>query len=47
MTVEDSEVLQDYLNMLVDWADEWGMQFNTGKCKVMHVSPSTPWVEQC
>ena len=39
-SVEDSEVLQDCLNMLVDWADKWGMSFNTGKCKVMHVGSS-------
>ena len=37
MKVEDSQVLQDCLDMLVDWADKWGMKFNTGKCKVMHV----------
>ena len=40
MNVEDSQVLQDCLDMLVDWANKWGMKFNTGKCKVMHVGSS-------
>ena len=40
MNVEDGQVLQDCLNMLVDWANKWGMKFNTGKCKVMHVGSS-------
>ena len=26
--------------MLVDWANKWGMKFNTGKCKVMLVGSS-------
>ena len=33
-------MLQDCLDMLVDWANKWGMKFNTGKCKVMHVGSS-------
>ena len=40
MNVEDGQVLQDCLDMLVDWANKWGMKFNTGKCKVMHVGSS-------
>ena len=40
MKVEDGEVLQDCLNMLVDWADKRGMNYNTSKCKVMHVGTS-------
>ena len=30
-TVEVGEVLQDCLDMLVDWADKWGMNLNTSK----------------
>ena len=26
----------------MDWASRWGMQFNTGKCKVMHVGRHNP-----
>ena len=40
MKVEDGEVLQDCLNMLVDWADKRGMNYNTSKCKDMHVGTS-------
>ena len=29
--------LQEALNGLVEWADQWGMSFNVLKCKVMHV----------
>ena len=40
LTVEDGKVLQDCLDKLVEWADKWGMKFNTGKCKVMHIGTS-------
>ena len=45
MTVEDSAVLQNCLDMLVAWADKWGMKFNTGKCKVMHVGNSNQEIQ--
>ena len=45
MTVEDSAVLQDCLDMLVDKADKWGIKFNTGKCKVMHVGNSNQEIQ--
>jgi Reverse transcriptase (RNA-dependent DNA polymerase)/Endonuclease-reverse transcriptase len=32
----DANELQETLNRLMDWAQKWGMQFNTKKCKVMH-----------
>jgi hypothetical protein len=28
--------MQEALDHLCQWADTWGMQFNVGKCKVMH-----------
>ena len=34
---EDREKLQSTLDNLTKWADKWGMSFNTGKCKVMHI----------
>ncbi len=34
---EDRDRIQKALDMLVRWADEWGMVFNVEKCKVMHV----------
>jgi ribonucleases P/MRP protein subunit RPP40 len=35
-TEQDTAELQATLDRLMDWADRWGMQFNTKKCKVMH-----------
>jgi hypothetical protein len=34
--------LKKTLNNLVRWADRWGMSFNVGKCKVMHIEPNDP-----
>ena len=39
---EDRRRLQAALDALMDWASKWGMQFNTGKCKVMHVGRHNP-----
>jgi hypothetical protein len=35
----DSICLQECLDKMTKWAEEWGMAFNVGKCKVMHVGP--------
>ncbi len=34
---EDRDKMQTALDCLCDWAETWGMAFNYGKCKVMHV----------
>ncbi len=39
---KDRTELQETLNNLVRWADRWGMSFNVGKCKVMHIRPNNP-----
>jgi Reverse transcriptase (RNA-dependent DNA polymerase) len=41
---DDSDVaeLQRTLDRLIDWSERWGMQFNTGKCKVMHCGIRNP-----
>jgi len=36
-TSEDKDILQQDLQHVVDWAKRWQMQFNTSKCKVMHL----------
>ena len=36
-TVEDAEALQQDIDLMVEWARKWEMQFNVGKCKVLHV----------
>ena len=38
----DRENLQLCLNNLCLWAQQWGMQFNTDKCKVIHVGRNNP-----
>lgn len=40
----DARLLQNDLNHLVDWSTRWGMDFNTGKCKVMHIGRNNPRV---
>jgi hypothetical protein len=32
----DVDEMQRTLDRLIDWANKWGMAFNTSKCKVMH-----------
>jgi hypothetical protein len=39
-TPEEAGVLQECLDNLVKWAEDWGMLFNAEKCKVMHVGRS-------
>ena len=35
-THEDGQMMQKKIDGLVEWADKWGMAFNSAKCKVMH-----------
>ena len=37
---QDHERLQDDLNSVVTWFRNWQMEFNTTKCKVLHVGES-------
>jgi hypothetical protein len=39
---EDRDKMQTALDCLCDWAETWGMAFNYGKCKVMHVGKKNP-----
>jgi hypothetical protein len=41
-TEKDREELQEALDQLCAWADKWGMVFNVGKCKVMHMGHQNP-----
>jgi len=36
-TPEERAALQQTLDNLCEWADNWGMEFNVKKCKVMHL----------
>jgi ribonuclease P/MRP protein subunit RPP40 len=42
---EDRDKMQRSLDLLVRWADEWGMVFNVDNCKVMHVGRHNPMYE--
>ena len=43
--IEDRDKLQRTLNRLMDWAKDWGMEFNVDKCKIMHVGRNNPQFE--
>ena len=40
----DSDLLQQDLNMLMEWSKQWLLAFNTEKCKVMHIGHELPTV---
>ena len=44
-SLEDKQKLQNTLDSLGKWAEEWGMQFNVAKCKIMHVGRNNPGYE--
>ena len=35
--LEDSELLNKDLQKLIEWSQDWQMQFNIDKCAVMHM----------
>ena len=41
-SVEDSVLLQDSLKNLSSWTSDWGVDFNCGKCGVMHLGKNNP-----
>ena len=41
-SVGDSITLQNSLNNLSSWTDQWGVNFNCGKCGVMHLGKKQP-----
>ena len=41
----DAAELQATLDRLTAWAVRWGMQFNVGKCHIMHVGRNNPEYE--
>jgi hypothetical protein len=38
----DAEEMQMALDLLSDWAREWGMRFNEKKCKILHLGKNNP-----
>ena len=41
-SVDDSACLQTSLDKLSSWTDDWGVNFNCGKCGVMHLGKNNP-----
>ena len=41
----DKDKLQNTLDSLTTWAEQWGMSFNIPKCKIMHVGRKNPRYE--
>ncbi len=39
---KDREELHEALDQLCIWVEKWGMVFNVGKCKVMHMGHHNP-----
>jgi len=39
---KDCDLLQDDLDLLCAWSSRWQMQFNVGKCKVIHIGKKNP-----
>ena len=39
---DQSDILQDDLNNLMQWAEKWELTFNVDKCKVIHYGQNTP-----
>lgn len=42
---KDCDTLQDDLDLLCAWSNEWQMQFNIDKCRVMHIGKKNPLCE--
>jgi hypothetical protein len=39
---EDREAMQKDIDKLMQWAETWQMDYNTKKCKIMHIGRSNP-----
>ena len=38
----DREQMQQCIDKLLEWADNWQMEFNSSKCKILHVGNTNP-----
>ena len=41
-TDQDGIEMQNIINNLAEWAEEWGMNFNVSKCKILHFGNHNP-----
>ena len=42
-STSQSHVLQNDLHSIISWCDEWQMNLNVSKCKVLHIGRSNPF----
>ena len=43
--IDDCNILQNDLDTLSQWTNEWLLSFNVDKCKVMHIGKNNPKLE--
>ena len=41
-SIDDCKILQNDLNTLSQWTNDWLLSFNVDKCKVMHIGKNNP-----
>lgn len=44
-SMDDRHKLQDCIDKLVEWSDQWLLKFNSDKCKVMHLGKNNPYYD--
>ena len=44
-SIDDGNILQNDLDTLSQWNNEWLLSFNVNKCKVMHIGKNNPKLE--
>ena len=44
-SIDDCNILQNDLDTLSQWTNEWLLSFNVDKCKVMHIGKNNPKLE--
>ncbi len=42
---QEKEVIQQDLNLLMDWSSKWQLRFNVDKCKVIHYGANNPQLQ--
>ena len=45
LSTDDQVFLQENINGLLGWSDEWLLKFNRDKCKVLHLGRNNPLYE--
>ena len=44
-SIDDGNILQNDLDTLSQWNNEWLLSFNVNKCKVLHIGKNNPKLE--